>query len=383
MMLRRFFLASLLLASSLFGEFNYLVENTNFTISQGSTFPTVQKEYLYNYNRLRLNMDYYEGNYFAKLIGDGVNYFGDEFVNSNDFKYIQQIQSDTPFKTQTSFKNYEQGSIYAKLYRLYAGYEDDKNRVTVGLQNITMGVGRFWTPTNLFNPKNIYALEPDEVFGVAALSYTRHINETTDLSITSSLREDNSLKYAARYKTFQEFSDIAIDAVYSDITKMIGYEVEANLGDTGIEVRSEGAYILSKLKPNMQDIDFFQGIAGADYGFINGINLTIEALYSSKSFSYTEIFSNLNSDILTNLTYSKFYTGTSLSYTFNIFLDGSLLYIESFNEKNSRFVSPTLTYTLNDFNTFIIGAMLQHGEDGSEFGSFKNNTYYLNYRLSF
>jgi hypothetical protein len=29
------------------------------------------------------------------------------------------------------------------------------------LQNISMGVGRIWTPTNSFNPKNIYALESD------------------------------------------------------------------------------------------------------------------------------------------------------------------------------------------------------------------------------
>jgi len=343
----------------------------------------VDNDYLYNYNRLRLNLDYTQESFFIKFIGDGVNYLGKDYVNSTDFSYITQVKSDTPFKTQSSFHTYEHGSIYAKLYRFYGGYEDDKNSVTLGLQNITMGVGRLWTPTNLFNPKNIYALEADEVFGVAALSYTRHINETSDITVTSSMREDNSLKYAARYKSFQEYADIALDIVYSESTKMIGYELEGNLGDTGVELRSEGTYISSQLEPNKEDVEFFQGIVGADYGFVDGITLVVEALYSSKSFSFTEIFSNINSDILGNMTYSKFYAGTTLSYSFNIFLDGSLLYIESFNEKNSRFVSPTLTYTLNDYNTFIIGAMLQHGDTTSEFGAFKNNTYYLNYKLSF
>jgi len=382
-MLYRFLLIIAIFTTILRAEFSYIVENTNFTISQGSTFPTVTKEYLYNYDRLRFNMDYYENNYFVKLIGDGVNYFGNEYINSTDFEYIEQIKSDTPFKTQTSFHNYGEGSVYAKLYRFYGGYEDDKNRVTLGLQNITMGVGRLWTPTNLFNPKNIYALEADEVFGVAAISYTRHLNDTADIIITSSMREDNSLNYAARYKTFQEYADFAIDTVYSDVTKMIGYELEGNLGDTGVEIRSEGAYIISQLKPNDKEVEFFQGIVGADYGFLNGVNLIVEALYSSKSFSFIEIFSNINSDILGNLTYSNFYVGTTASYSFNIFLDGSLLYIESFNDKNSRFISPTLTYTINDYNTLIFGAMMQYGDDGSEFGSYKNNTFYMNYKLSF
>jgi len=382
-MLTKLLVLFFLLSSLLKAEYEYSVENNNFTLSQGSAFPGVQKDYIYNYDRLRVDINYFEGDFFVKFIGDGVNYLGSEYVNSASFKYIQGSKSDTPFKTQSSFYNYEKGSIYAKLYRAYAGYEDNKNRVTLGLQNITMGVGRLWTPTNLFNPKHVYALKSDEIFGVAALSYTRHINDTTNLTVTSSIRKDNTLKYAARYKSFLEYADIAIDAVYSDTTKMIGYELEGNLADTGVEIRSEGAYISSKLQPNNEDIEFYQGILGADYGFLNGVNLVVEALYSSKEFSFLEIFSNINSDVQSNLTYSKFYAGTTLSYSLNIFLDASLLYIESFNEKNSRFVSPTITYTLNDYNTLILGAMMQFGEEGSEFGSFKNDVFYLNYKLSF
>ncbi|MEE8588563.1 MAG: hypothetical protein V3S80_04370, partial [Sulfurimonadaceae bacterium] len=85
---------------------------------------------------------------------------------------------------------------------------------------------------------------------------------------------------------------------------------------------------------------------------------------------------------LPNLVLSNFYLGGTVSYAFTLFLDGSLTYIESFNEQNSRFVSPTLTYTLNDYNTFTLGAMLQNGPSGSEFGTFED-TYYFRYELSF
>lgn len=375
----------ILFPHAVFAEFNYKIENTNFTISQSSDIPHAKKTYLYNYDRLRFNGEYTEDGFFATLIADGVNYAGHEYVNSNIFAYIKEASSDTPFKTQTSFQNYDEGNTYAKLYRAYGGYEDQNSKVTVGLQNISMGVGRIWTPTNLFNPKNIYALESDETFGVAALAYIKHLNETSDFSIVASQKEDSSFKYAARYKAFLDFTDFAIDAISSDKTKMIGYELEANLADTGIEVRSEGTYIKSTLNKTLQrseEKEFFQGILGADYGFENAITLVAEALYSSQTFSHEEMLVNLNSEVLPNLVYSNFYLASSVSYSVNIFLDASLLYIESFNDKNSRFVSPNLSYTLNDYNVFSIGAMIYNGENGSEFGGYEN-TYYFKWVLSF
>ncbi len=373
-----------LIAKILWADFEYRVDNTNFTISQGSIAPNVDKTYVYNYDRLRFRGDYTKDNFFATIIGDGVNYYGHDYVSSNDFKYVQLLKSDTPFKTQTSFHDYYEGSIYAKLYRLYGGYEDNENRVVLGLQNISMGVGRIWTPTNLFNPKNIYALEPDETFGVAALSYTRHIDDTSHISVVASQKADHSFKYGARYKAFLDFADFAIDALSSDETKMLGFELEGNLFESGVELRSEGAYIKNTLNTlaSTEDKEFFQAIVGADYGFVNGVTLVAEALYSSDSFSYEEILLNYDSEILSNLVYSKLYTALSLTYTFNIFLDASLLYIESFNDENSRFISPTITYTLNDYNTFVIGAMIQNGSNDSEFGMFENS-YYFKWAISF
>ncbi len=374
-MLIRLLIGLLVSIASILAEVQYTVSNTNFTISQGSQSFDDTKRYLYNYNRLRLRLDYNNENYFATLIGDGVNYYGDDYVNSSTFEYLKLFQADTPFKTQSSFHNYDNGTAYAKLYRLYVGYEDELNRVVLGLQNIVMGVGRIWTPTNLFNPKNSYALEPDEVFGVLALTYTRHLNETSQLTLVASQKEDNTFKYALRYNAFIDFADIAFNAVHSDESTMLGYEIEGNLADSGIELRSEGAYIENEK-------EFFQGIVGADYGFENGLIAAVEGFYSSKTFSYEEMFLNVDSEAVSNLVYSHFYLGTSLSKSFNLYLDGSITYIESFNDKQSRFISPSLTYTLNDYNTFQIGAIIYSGTSESEFGIFENS-YYFRYSLSF
>lgn len=376
-MIKKLLFFLFLFSQIIYADFEYTVNNSNFTISQGSILQSENETYIYNYNRLRFRGDYTDNGFFGTIIADGVNYLGDHYINSASFEYIEQIKSDTPFKTKTN-----NGPLYAKLYRLYGGYEDSQNRVVIGVQNISMGVGRIWTPTNMFNPKNSYALEPDEVYGVAALSYTRYLSGTSHINVVASQKVDNSFKYAARYKALLGLAEVGIDTIISNDTKMIGYEIEGNLADTGIELRSDGAYIQNSLKGVQEQKEFFQGIVGADYGFKNGVTLVLEALYSSDKFSYQEIIQNFDSEILSNLVYSNLYTALSLSYSFNIFLDASLLYIESFNDKNSRFISPSLTYTLNDNNSFIVGAMIQNGDNSSEFGS-SDNTYYFKWALSF
>lgn len=356
-------------------DLEYRIENSNFTISQGSLSPASDKTYLYNYDRLRFRFDYAKDEFFTTIIVDGVNYYGEDYVNSPDFSFVKEKKSDAPFKTQSEHNSYGSGSVYAKLYRAYAGYEDDKNRVVAGLQNVTMGVGRIWNPTNIFNPRNTYALEPDETFGVFGISYVRHISDTSDIMVVASQKEDSSFKYASQYKVFLDLVELGLNAVGSDDTKMIGYEIEGNFKDSGIEVRSEGSFIKTKMKTPLnakEEKEFFQGIIGADYAFVDGITMVVEGLYSSETFSSNEILENYDSEVNSNLFNSHFYGAVSLSYAFNIFLNTSIVYIESFENENSSFISPTLTYTLNDYNTFTLGAMIQD-----------RDAYYLKYNLAF
>jgi len=380
----KIFLLIFLFTECIFADFEYKVDNTNITTLEDTNINNKDESYLYNYNRLRFRTDYNEDSYFASIIVDGVNYLGHNYINSNRFEYLKLVSSDTPFKTQSNFKDYRDGSIYTKIYRFYAGYEDRYNKLVIGLQAISMGVGRIWTPTNIFNPKNVYALEPDEVFGSTAISYTRYIDDTSHLTAVVSKKADHSFKYALRYKTFLNIADFAVNFVSSNNTKMLGYELEGNLADTGVELRSEGAYIKADMKTISGEFEkeFFQGIFGADYGFENGVSLACEVLYSTKEFSYEDVILNYKSEILSNMLNSKLYSGATLNYSFNIFLDASLLYIESFNDKNSRFVSPSMKYTLNDINSFSLGAMLQYGDSSSQFTN-KDKRYYFKWSLSF
>ncbi|MBD3801434.1 MAG: hypothetical protein IE886_08390, partial [Campylobacterales bacterium] len=365
-----------LVAAALSAESEFTVENTNFLLKQPDLLDST--DYIYDYDRLRLRADWREDGYFFTATGDALNYLGYDYVLSPDFAYLDLIRPDTPFEIRTDLQRYSSGAALARIYRLHGGYEGNAWRLDAGIQKISMGVGRIWTPTDLYNPKNSYALEPDEVYGVLAAQGAYSPTDLSTVSAVVSLRRDRTLKYAARYKGYLTLADVGIDLIKSDDTTMVGYELEGNFLDTGAEWRTEGGYF----KNDPLDAEFFQGIAGFDYGFENGVTWAVEALYSSETFTYAQLIANYESEIINNMVLSPFYVGTTLSYDFNLLYSGSLLYIESFNDENSHFVVPNLSYYINDNNTLSVGAMLGLGSRGSEFEQY-GQTYYLKWVASY
>jgi hypothetical protein len=355
-------------------EHDVTFENTNFLMSYGGVLDN--KRYTYDYNRFRVSDSITHEAWFVTLIGDLHNYLGHDYINSPDYTLKRSFGPDIAFSIETNTYDYYEGEAFLRLYRAYGGYADDVQTLSVGIQKISMGVGRIWTPTDLFNPKNSLALEPDEVFGVLALSYTRSITDLSNAMVVVSQREDKSAKYAGRVKGYLEVADIALDVVSSDDALMIGYEVEGNLFDTGAEWRSEGGYF----KDDILEKEFFQGILGVDYGFENGLTTAIEWLYSSETFDYLTVLER-ESGVPDNLVLSHNYAGMTASYPFSLLLEGSLIVVGSFDD-HSVFAGPLLEYSLGDDHSLALGAMLYGGGGATEFGMV-DNAYYLRWKITF
>ncbi len=367
----------LLLASCVHAaDRSFDIENTNFFLRQPDIFNTT--DYVYDYNRLRLSSEGSAGNFFWTFTGDAVNFLGQSYVDSRDFQYLKAIKVDIPFDVRTTVYDYGCGAAFFKLHRLYSGYQDARQVLSIGVQKISMGVGRIWTPTDLYNPRNAYALEPDEVPGVLAADYTYSISDMSTLSTVISMRGDHTLKYAARFKGYLCVADLGVDFMISHDTLMIGYEFEGNLFDTGAEWRSEGGYF----RNYPMNAGFFQGILGADYGFENGLTAAVEMLYSSQTFSSVQLLEDYDCEIINDMMMSPFYAGLTLQYDFNLAFSGSLLFIESFYGPDSSFIAPVVTYTLNDHHTFSLGAQFNVGHGNSEFGML-GNIYYLKWKAAF
>lgn len=349
-------------------------ENSNFTLS--SPLNGNGDQILYNYNRFRLNERLREGNWFAVGIGDIENILGRELIQSNAYKTVSSITSDTPFSTQTRTYDYDEGQIYAQIHRLYTGYSDDKHSVTLGLQKVSMGVGRIWNPTDLFNPKNPRALEPDEVYGAMALSYTYSPSSLSQITAVAAQRADKSFKYAGRAKGYLSVADVAIDVVSADDVTMIGYELEGELFNSGIELRSEGGWFDDKLLHTQ----FFQGLIGADYAFESSLMLIGEWLHTSRTFD-KELQFRLPSGAFNNLVDSQDYMGIGLNYQITPLLYARLSSIISIDDA-SHYIGPNVSYSLADDMSIALGGIVYNGKSGSEFGQL-GQTYYVNFKITF
>lgn len=373
-MKRALLIAIVLIASAGAAESETTFENSNFTLV--SPLEGVGESKLFNTNRFRLTEHLREGNWFATAIGDVKNSLGRDTLNSISYKTASTVRSDTPFSTQTGTKDYYEGQIHAQLYRLYGGYADEKQRVSIGLQKVSMGVGRIWNPTDLFNPKNPLALEPDEVYGVFALAYTYTPSSLSQITAVAAQRADHSFKYAGRAKGYLGFADAAIDAVSADDVTMIGYELEGELLHTGVELRSEGGWFDDKLLRQQ----FFQGLIGADYAFENSLMIIGEWLHTSRTFE-RELQQRLPSGVRSNLVRARDYAALSAGYLFDPLLYGSLTAIVNADD-GSFYTAPSLRYSLSDDMSLGLGAMFYGGRSGSEFGDY-GQTYYLNFKITF
>lgn len=357
-------------------EQEYSVENSNFTLS---VVPYGEEERVsYNYNRIRLNYTLREGNWYVSFIGDADNYYGKRYIQSDEYTLLRTLKADTPFDIETGTHTYGNGELFGRIHRFNIGYADEKYNIIFGLQKISLGVGRIWTPTDLFNPRNPLALEPDQIYGAFGLSYTYTFGTTGQVMGVVSQRADDSYKYAARVKQhFEGVGDIALSLFSGNDAQMIAYEIEGDLADTGIEWHSEGGYFKDKL----QNRSFFQGVLGFDYGFENGLTLSVEYLYSSTTYTPEEILEYRNSPLECNRFTANNYVGASAAYEFNLLWSGSVTMIYSFEEQ-SVFVSPVVTYSLGDETTASLGALLYGGNDEAAFGSTEHR-YYLNLKTTF
>ncbi len=112
-----------------------------------------------------------------------------------EYHYLRSINADTPFDIETSAKAYENGEVFGRVHRLNVGYADEKHHMVFGLQKISMGVGRIWTPTDLFNPRNPLALNLTRLWYLCTLLYlcSRILSEVMGVVAK---RHDHSYKYA-------------------------------------------------------------------------------------------------------------------------------------------------------------------------------------------
>jgi len=294
----------------------YSLENTNI-------LGFAEESRLVDYNRLRADITLQHEQYQA---------FAARLIIDNEAAYIQQPYS----LTDDTF-----------IYRGYLEYRGETHFWTMGRQRIPLGVGRVWNPIDIFNPINSQSVEPQERPGTEALRYEYAVSRLANFDCT--LSRD---KGEARLKGYLDFADVALVGLYDNDAKrdIIGWELEGELLDTGIELRSEGGSFHDDAA-NSRHTAF---IAGAEYGFANSLTVLGEYRFSDET----------QSDDL----------AVSLSFQPKILWSVSCLAVQSLND-HSFFIAPAVEYSAGDEMTVSVGAFLYHGSSRDVYGGFPDYLY--------
>ncbi|MBI5558328.1 MAG: hypothetical protein HY885_11890 [Deltaproteobacteria bacterium] len=228
------------------------------------------------------------------------------------------------------------------IYRGFLEYRGASHFWTLGRQRIPLGVGRVWNPIDIFNPIDVQATEPEERIGTEALHYEYATSRLANLDLT--LSRD---KGEGRIKGYLDVADVALVTLYDTEARLdiIGWELEGELFDTGLELRSEGGSFHDR-EADSRRTAF---IGGAEYGFANSLTLLTEYLYDGES--------------------KRDNMAVSVSFQPRILWTVRCLAVQDLDD-HSFFISPAVEYSAGDEMTISAGAFLYHGSGADAYGGF-------------
>lgn len=377
--MRKILLIITLLFSTLQAEvtFENTLEDTNFALNS----KIASEAYLYDYNRLRYTSDIYSGDFSTKVIIDNETLIGNKYLNSSLGKLASVYTADVPFDITTKINDNPYDRL--KLYRAFVQYEGDKHAFTIGLQRVAFGVGRIWTPVDMFNPLQSISLESGERAPVFAARYGYALGDTSTLTAVLSEQADKNIKGAFRLKFNTGFADLAAVYVKEKNRELIGYEAAGALYNTGFELRSEGG----SYTDTTTNTTFTKLIVGTDYSFENSLTLIAEYLYNENQtgYAYNPLIQSYSvtpdafSDVINQK--DRHYLAVMASYQFSTLLSGFLLAMNNLVDGSLITIS-SLNYSLSDESNLILGGFVSAGASNSEFTA-TPNLIYLNYSITF
>ena len=240
------------------------------------------------------------------------------------------------------------------IYRAYLEYRGMKHFWSVGKQRIPLGVGRIWNPIDVFNPIDSEAIETDERIGTDSIRYEYAVSDLSNVDATVAKG-----KGAVRLKGYLDYADVGLVGLWDEDgdQDIIGWELEGQLLESGIELRSEGGSFHNRTSGER----YTEFIVGAEYGFANSLTLLAEYKYSDE----TKID----------------YLGGLASYQPAMLWLCSLLLVANLDD-HSGFVAPSLEYSLSDEMTLSAGAFVYNGSADDEFGQVPDR-YYLRWFVHF
>lgn len=351
--------------------FNYKFSNKNFTFNSWSAVD--RKGMTYNYDRFRTDFDLgWEKMATFKVIFDLENYLGKSYLKNDQFKALRGLKFDMPVDPYHYIVSENTQVLRTYLYRAYGTFYLPQSTLTLGYQRIPLGVGRIWNPTDIINPYNPLSIESAERLGVYGGLYTYDIDDLSQFKTFFTKNSYSELKdYGYIVKRNIDKYDIGVSYVGNKDLTLTGAEIEREILDSGIEARTEFAYIDSKTLGRK----YQRYIIGADYGFPNSTYVVVEYLFNEIGVKEKEDYDLWRIDLLEWRQLAKSYLGATLSYEFTPLINGALAAISNLND-GSFFLSPSVHCSIQENFDLDIGSIFYQGQKYTEFWHYQTMNYF-------
>lgn len=279
--------------------------------------------------------------------------------NRNQLVNLSWVLIDTEHYTARHF-----------IDRLYFKQMFDVGEIVVGRQRISMGTGRIWNPTDLFNPINPASFSKIEKDGVDALTGRLYLGSFTDLSFVYNPYDDFRKKnIGAKFRSNVAEYDFSFLAGRFGDRDVLGADFAGNFFDAGL--RGEGIY---SAPHDDFSAGFVKAILGLDNQFTPELYALIEYHYNGEGttdrFSY-DLARLLAGEILNVGTQ---YLAAMASYLFHPLVTANATNITNLVD-GSGLVNLTLQYSMSSNAALLAGAQLTYGDQFSEYWYFPPTTY--------
>lgn len=239
----------------------------------------IDKYQFTNLARIRLRPEIY----LASMTRLNIEYEIDaDYSKENSISFINPTSTNRQIvNLKWLITNQDNISVSHYIDRLYLRQGFEWGNIIVGRQRIAWGVGRVWSPTDLFNPVNPANFGKIEKDGADAASLTYSFGNFTDLNLVYNPQEKlNSSNAGFRLRTNFDKYDFALVGGYFDKRIVAGGDFAGNFFDAGI--RGEG--IISMNKDDLNN-NYTKFVFGIDNQFTSKLYALIEYQYNGEGAS--------------------------------------------------------------------------------------------------
>ncbi|MCH2043723.1 MAG: transporter [Saprospiraceae bacterium] len=380
-------------------ELTGYLKNMQTIIAIDSINPLMKDEVLLDnliHNRLNLNWYISDKFTFSAALRNRI-FMGEsvKLINSNGGNYSESLDTNNVrlFDPNYQFSwrdlsglsftwlNTKSAVIHSKIDRLYLAYNTEKWSISLGRQRINWGVSSLWNPNDIFNAFSFTDFDYEERPGTDALLIRYYTGYTSSIEFAVNTFDDwRRMKSAFLFKFNKWNYDFQVLAGISEQNLVAGGAWVGSIGTVGIDGEFSYFYDLDSAATRRHS---FAATLGTSYMFSNSLVVSGGFLYNSNgvmSGSASGLFDfQLSAKILYPYRYA---ISTAISYPFSPAFSGILSAVYSPNESHALFLSPMLTYSIQDNWDFDLVGQITFSKENGRYKS-PLQAFFLRLKFSF